>query len=109
MQKYLNEQYPANGIVKFVFFLWNRVEADPNIYYQKCFECTVKPVYNDDPRDPKIVAVVDRWSLLRGHLCYKSSEWNLTIVAVYVIDRWSLAQVWLYSFLIVLMWWYKFS
>jgi hypothetical protein len=23
----------------------------------------VKPVYNDHPRDPKIVAVVDRWSL----------------------------------------------
>ncbi len=30
---------------------------------------TVKPVYNDHP---KIVAVVDRWSLFRGHLCSKS-------------------------------------
>ena len=26
---------------------------------------TVKPVYNDHPWDPKIVAVVDRWSLFR--------------------------------------------
>ena len=27
---------------------------------------TVKPVYNDHPRNPKFVAVVDRWSLFRG-------------------------------------------
>jgi hypothetical protein len=27
---------------------------------------TVKPEYNDHPRDPKIVADVDRWSLFRG-------------------------------------------
>ncbi len=31
---------------------------------------TVKPVHNDHPRDPKIVVVVDRMSLFRGHLCY---------------------------------------
>jgi len=43
---------------------------------------------NDHPRDPKIVAVVDRWSLFRGHLCYKMSNWNLNKVAV--VDRWSL-------------------
>jgi hypothetical protein len=49
---------------------------------------TVKPVYNDHPRDPKIVAVVDRWSLLGGHLCYKRSNWDLKTVAV--VDRWSL-------------------
>ncbi len=30
------------------------------------FACTVKLVYNDHPRDPKFVAVVDRWSLFRG-------------------------------------------
>ena len=29
---------------------------------------TVKPVYNDHPRDPKFVAVVDRRSLFRGSL-----------------------------------------
>ena len=28
--------------------------------------CTVKPVYNDHPRDPEFVAVVERWSLFNG-------------------------------------------
>ncbi len=32
------------------------------------FKCTVKPVYNDHFRDPKFVAVVDRWSLFRGSI-----------------------------------------
>ncbi len=50
--------------------------------------CTVKPVYNDHPRDPKIVAVVDRWSLFGCHLCNKRSNWDLKIVVV--VDRWSL-------------------
>jgi hypothetical protein len=27
---------------------------------------TVKLVYNDHPRDPKLVAAVDRWLLFRG-------------------------------------------
>ena len=45
-------------------------------------------MYNDHPRDPKIVAVVDRCSLFGGHLCYKRSNWDLKIVAV--VDRWSL-------------------
>ncbi len=30
------------------------------------FDTTVKPVYNDHPRDPKFMAVGDRWSLFRG-------------------------------------------
>jgi hypothetical protein len=30
--------------------------------------CTVKPVYNGQPWDPKIMAVVDRWSLFRGRV-----------------------------------------
>ena len=38
---------------------------------------TVNPVYNEHPRDPKIVAVVDRWSLFRGHLCSKNLIWDL--------------------------------
>ncbi len=29
---------------------------------------TVKPVYNDHPRDLKIVNIVDRWLLLSGTL-----------------------------------------
>ncbi len=35
------------------------------------FEDTFKPVYNDHPWDPKIVAVVDKWSLFRGYLSKK--------------------------------------
>jgi len=49
---------------------------------------TVKPVYNDHPWDPKIVAVVDSWSLFRGHLCCKSLIWDLKMEVV--IDMWSL-------------------
>jgi hypothetical protein len=49
-------------------------------------QSTVKPVSNDHPWDPKIVAVVDRWLLFRGHLCDKSLKWDLTMVVV--IDRW---------------------
>jgi len=30
---------------------------------------TVKLVYNDHPRDPKLLSVIDRWSLFGGHLC----------------------------------------
>ena len=51
-------------------------------------QCTVKPVYNDHPWDPKIVAVIDRWSLFRGRLCSKSSKWDLQMVVV--IYKWSL-------------------
>jgi hypothetical protein len=49
---------------------------------------TVKFVYEDHPWNPKIVAVVDRWSLFRRNLCYKRLHWDLKIVAV--IDRGSL-------------------
>jgi hypothetical protein len=30
-----------------------------------------KPEYNDHPRDPKIVVVVDRWSLFRSNSAFK--------------------------------------
>jgi hypothetical protein len=48
-------------------------------------ETRVKPVYDDHPGDPKIVAFVDRWSLFRGCLCNKCS--NLDLKMVVVIDR----------------------
>ena len=42
-------------------------------------------VYDNHPWDPKVVVVVDRWSLFKGHLCH---TWDLkTVVAV---ERWSL-------------------
>ncbi len=37
---------------------------------------------------PKIVAVVDRWSLFRGYLCIESSKWDHKMVVVR--ERWSL-------------------
>ncbi len=46
------------------------------------FLSTVKAVYNDHFWDQKIVAVVDRWSLFRGHLCNKSSKWDLKMEMV---------------------------
>ena len=58
---------------------------------------TVKPVYNDYPWNPKIVAVVERWSLFRGSfLLSKLKMWPQNggryrqVVAIW---RWSLAQV----------------
>ncbi len=62
-------------------------------------ESTVKPVYKDHPWNPKIVAVVDWWSLFKGHLCSKSSKWDLKMGRywqVVAIRMWLLAQVWLY-------------
>ncbi len=47
--------------------------------------CTV---YNDHPRDPRIVAIFERCSLFRGHLSSKSSKWSHKTVVV--IDMWSL-------------------
>ena len=49
---------------------------------------TVKPVYNGHPRDPKIVVVVNKWSLFRSHLCNKKSK--LDPAMVFVVCRWSL-------------------
>jgi hypothetical protein len=49
---------------------------------------TVKHEYNDHPTDPIMVAVVDRCSLFRGRLYFKSANWDLKIVVA--VDRWSL-------------------
>ena len=49
---------------------------------------TVNPVYSDHPRDPNIVAVVNRWSLIRGSLCY--THWNHNPNIVVVVNKWSL-------------------
>ncbi len=50
---------------------------------------TVKPVYNDHPRDPKFMAVVDRWSLYSEvGLCYEVSNWDFKMVVA--VGRWSL-------------------
>ncbi len=43
------------------FFSWFQRKKIGNEW-----KSTVKPVYNDHPRDPKFVAVADRWLLFRG-------------------------------------------
>ncbi len=61
-------------------------------YHQKNRQaCTVKPLYEDRPWDRIIlIAFVDSWSLLRGHL-YCSAIWYLEMVVV--IDMWLLFGV----------------
>ncbi len=58
---------------------------------------TVKPVYKDHPREPKIVVFVDWWSLFRGSLVLELWKTALQIIGrcrqVVIIRRWSLAQV----------------
>jgi len=44
-----------------------------------------RSTFNDHPQDPKIVAIVDRWSLFKGHLCYERPNWDLKKVVV--IDK----------------------
>ncbi len=61
-------------------------------------------MYNDHPRDPKFVAVVERWSLFRGSF----TLWKLKLGPqnsghcrqVVAIRRWLLTQVWLYFMII---------
>jgi hypothetical protein len=45
-------------------------------------QSTVEPVNNDHPWDPKIVAVVDRWSLFRGSFINTISTSDLKMVVV---------------------------
>ena len=56
----------------------------------------VNLVYNDWHRDHKIVTVVDRWSLFRGHLWCKTENGMVTVVGMVVailpIQRWSLTR-----------------
>ncbi len=46
-----------------LFFHWFHILL---LTFNLLFYDTVKPEYNDHPRDSKIVAVVDRWSLFGG-------------------------------------------
>ena len=52
------------------------------------FISTVKPVYNDNPQNPKFVAVVERWSLFRGS--FMLYEVKMAPKMVVVVGRWSL-------------------
>jgi hypothetical protein len=75
------------------FFLWKvkkEIVEEENIILfvnesrkKHAFVRTVKPVFYDHP---KIVAVVDRWSLFIGHICDKSLNWDLKLMVV--LNRW---------------------
>jgi len=57
----------------------------------------VKPVHNDHPCDPKIVAAVDKWSLIRDDLFNESSICNLNMV----VNWWSLQTGGRYSEMVI--------
>ena len=50
-----------------VFGFWLKAKAEFLLQYLEIYSSlyTVEPVNNDHPRDPKKVAVVDRWSFFR--------------------------------------------
>jgi hypothetical protein len=106
-------------------YTWVHVEKFWTKFDQFNLTFTVKPVYNDHPRD-SILAVVYRWSLFRDHIYSKCDQkmvvvmdswslwtvghygqlvimvsWSLWTVGRYrhvvAIRRWSLSQVWLYT------------
>ncbi len=54
------------------------------------FDCTVKPVYNGHPWDPKKLAVVDRWPLLIGFSIKIAIEFDLAGLRLAVVGRWPL-------------------
>ncbi len=66
--------------IKFILSRITKIKVDKRLVTQKRY--TVNFVYNNHPWDPKIVAVVDRCSLFRGHLFNKSSQRDLKMVVV---------------------------
>jgi len=70
-------------IIKFLFFQNNH--SDLNFNWKFDYEFGMQYL----TWDPKILGVIDMWSLFRGHLCSKILIWDLKIVIV--VYRWSLA------------------
>ena len=57
-------------------------------FLHSVYACIFCIAYNDHPRSPKIVALIDRWSFFRCHLFHKNSKWDPRMVVV--VGRWSL-------------------
>jgi len=51
---------------------------------------SIEPVYNNHPWDPKIVAVVDRWSLVLGFSIKIAIKFGLAGQRLAVVGWWSL-------------------
>ena len=83
------EMGPQNdGRCRQVVVIWRWSLVLPYLEY------AVKLVYNDHPRNPKIVVVVDRWSLFRGTFKFKMGHQNGgRYRQVVAIQSWSLDQV----------------
>ncbi len=84
----LLRKVPAENSIQWKLSKFRKVNANYKTWY------TLKPMFNDNLWDPKnsghcwqVVVVIG------GHLCNKSPNMDLKMVDV--INRWSLAQVWL--------------
>jgi hypothetical protein len=67
------------------FFILKQIFEENNEY-----SCTVKPVYNGHPWDPKIVAVVHRWPLFRGFSNKIPIKFDLAGLRLAAVGRWPL-------------------
>ena len=63
--------------------------------------CTVKPVYNDHPRETQKVAFVDGFF----STWFNEKPFSRETTNVAFVDRWSLKQVWLYIISLFCEWW----
>ncbi len=54
--------------INFINFVKLYLKLKESLLSLKIYLYIIKPVYNGQPWDPKIVAVVDRWSLFRGRV-----------------------------------------
>jgi hypothetical protein len=66
------------------------------------FRCTVKPVYNGHPWDPKKVVVVQSWPVFTGFSIKIGIKSSLAGLRLVVVARWLLTQVLLYFDLFLL-------
>ncbi len=71
---------------------------------------SLKSMYNDHPRDPKFVTIVHSWSLFSCWFILQRPKTILGLPRIEVIvDRWSLAQIWLWSKQCPIFWFYKYE
>ncbi len=80
-----------NAYLTVVFLAWNGLPFQKQKQlgnWSKANVTTVKPVHKDHPRDPKIVAAVDRWSMFKDPMGNKATIRDSIILIV--VGKWSL-------------------
>jgi len=90
----LESSEPINDLLNWWTFITGCSWMTSEIFWHFLLNSLLHFYVQSNSRDPKIVAVVDKWSLFRGHSYSKSPIWNFKMLPV--IDKWSLVQVWLY-------------